>query len=116
MASEKDPSDNNKTDEVIVIDINKEEQKAEPPKKYAVFVYNDDFTPRNFVLWCLNIIFGIEELEANTIVQKVEETNKPQPVRVYPKDIAETKAAQAKKFAQEAEVPLLFEAHPVEND
>ncbi len=83
--------------------------KVVPPAQYNVVVYNDDYTPMEFVVQLIQRVFAKDELSATQIMLRIH--NQGQAVcGQYPKDIAETKAAQVVSIAQEHGYPLLAEA------
>ena len=61
------------------------------PRPYQVLIYNDDFTPMDFVVEVLVQIFGKEEQEAVRLMLQVHEGSCAV-AGVYPRDIALTKA------------------------
>lgn len=79
------------------------------PRQYQVVIYNDDFTPMDFVVEVLVNIFGKEEEAAVALMLKIHK-GQYAVAGVYPKDIAKTKAAQAVQWAREEGYPLKVEA------
>lgn len=100
-------------DDVLVLDEEKEDQKLEPPKQYAVMLLNDDFTPMDFVVEILKTFFGKGDPEATRIMFDVHKKGKGR-AGVYSKDIAATKASQVIEISQAAEFPLRAVTEPME--
>ena len=83
--------------------------KLKLPKQYQVLIYNDDFTPMDFVVEVLMQIFDKDEATAVTLMLSVHKVNCAV-AGVYPRDLAQTKAAEAVKWAREEGYPLKVEA------
>jgi len=86
-------------------------KKVERPKKYQVVMYNDDYTPMNFVVAVLVSVFKKSEDAAKRVMLQVHESGKGI-AGVYTKEIADTKVMQAMSFAKDHEHPFLIEAIP----
>jgi len=86
--------------------LDKEKVRLEPPKKFNVVFYNDDYTPMDFVMAVLIKVFRHNVMSAYEIMMNVHETGKGI-AGTYPKGIAQTKARQAMDMAKVAEFPLL---------
>lgn len=72
-------------------------------------IYNDDFTPMDFVVDVLMQIFDKEEKEAVDLMLCVHKGSYAV-AGVYPRDLAQTKAAQAVRWARREGHPLKVEA------
>lgn len=83
--------------------------KAKKPKNYKVLMYNDDFTPMDFVVEILIGIFNKSEEEAVAMMLTVHQGDYAV-VGIYTYDIAHTKAAAAVKKAREEGYPLRVRA------
>ena len=85
----------------------KSDDKTQEPKMYVVLLHNDSFTPRNFVVECLQRCFqkGIEDAER--IMLKAHKSGLSA-VATYSFEIAETKTAIANKYAHDQGQLLLF--------
>jgi len=79
------------------------------PRQYQVLIYNDDFTPMDFVVEVLVRIFDKEESAAVALMLSIHKGNYAV-AGVYPKDIAQTKAAEAVQWARQEGYPLKVEA------
>ena len=77
----------------------------QPPKKYTVFIHNDDFTTQVFVVDVLMTIFHKSEDEAFTLMLSVHHSDKA-PVGTYSYDVASTRVAAATRMAREEGFPL----------
>lgn len=83
--------------------------RVKMPRQYQVLIYNDDFTPMDFVVEVLVDIFGKEEAAAVALMLEIHK-GQYAVAGVYPKDIAATKAAQAVQWARREGYPLKVEA------
>ncbi len=79
------------------------------PRQYQVLIYNDDFTPMDFVVEILEQIFDKEEEEAVALMLSIHKGSYAV-AGVYPRDIARTKASEAVQWAREEGYPLKVEA------
>ena len=79
------------------------------PRQYQVLIYNDDFTPMDFVVEVLMRIFDKEEKDAVVLMLSIHKGSYAV-AGVYPKDIARTKAAEAVQWARAKGHPLKVEA------
>lgn len=75
------------------------------PKKYMVFILNDDYTSMEFVIDVLMSIFHKPFKEAEAIMMEVHKKDKGL-CGVYTYEIAETKVMQVKKKARDNGYPL----------
>ncbi|MGL5614798.1 MAG: ATP-dependent Clp protease adaptor ClpS [Sarcina sp.] len=79
--------------------------KVKEPKRYKVVMYNDDFTPMDFVVEILTMIFRKSEEEAFQIMMAVHKAGKAI-VGNYSYDIAKTKTEQSVTIAREEGYPF----------
>lgn len=77
-----------------------------PPKRYGVFLHNDDYTTMDFVVEILTDIFRQPENQAVKIMLQIHHHGKGL-CGEYNRDIAETKQQQVQQRASEAGFPLL---------
>lgn len=89
--------------------------KLKRPPMYKVLIFNDDYTPMEFVVDLLEIFFGMNREIATRIMLKVHTEGKAV-CGVYTRDIADTKAAQVNQYARDNEHPLLCEIEPAEDE
>ena len=75
------------------------------PKKYKVFLLNDDFSTMDFVIDVLVKVFRKNQTEAEAIMLEVHNNQKGL-CGVYSFEIASTKVAQVKSLAREKGFPL----------
>jgi ATP-dependent Clp protease adaptor protein ClpS len=78
---------------------------VERPRLYEVVLHNDDYTTQEFVVYVLMKIFQHDAATAQQIMLNVH-TKGMGVAGVYPRDIAETKAAQVVRYARDNEMPL----------
>ena len=75
------------------------------PDKYKVLLYNDDFTPMEFVVHVLEKFFSIGHERAVQIMLTVHKKGIAV-VGVYSHDIAETKVTQVMDYSRKNQHPL----------
>ena len=75
------------------------------PVWYQVVLLNDDFTPMDFVVEILVLIFKIDPDQAQTIMLKIHNEGRAV-CGVFPSDIAESKLEQVEALAERQEYPL----------
>lgn len=82
-----------------------EELALKHPKKYKVFILNDDYTSMEFVIDILMNVFHKSYDEAESIMLEVHKKNRGL-CGVYSHEIAETKIMQVSKKARDNGFPL----------
>lgn len=92
-----------------------EKPALKKPPMYQVVMYNDDYTPMDFVVDVLMQIFFLDEAAATSVMMAVHRQGKGV-AGVYPKDIAETKTMIVNQVAQEHEHPLKCECEVLPDD
>jgi ATP-dependent Clp protease adaptor protein ClpS len=75
------------------------------PKKYIVYLLNDDFTTMDFVVKVLMLYFGHNPRSAFDIMMRVHKEGRAA-CGMYPFEIAETKVAQVHTYAKANDFPL----------
>jgi len=75
------------------------------PPMFNVLLLNDDYTPMEFVVECIERFFNKNREQATQIMLKVH-TEGVGVCGVYPQDIAETKMNQVLNYAKELQHPL----------
>tara|TARA_R110002072_G_scaffold4663_3_gene32394 strand:+ start:445 stop:801 length:357 start_codon:yes stop_codon:yes gene_type:complete len=80
--------------------------KLAKPPLYKVLLFNDDYTPMEFVVGVLMEFFHMPAEKATQIMLKVHTDGKAV-CGVYSRDVAETKAQQVNDFSRENQQPLL---------
>jgi ATP-dependent Clp protease adaptor protein ClpS len=85
------------------------------PSLYRVVLFNDDYTPMEFVVELLEVFFNMNREKATAIMLKIHTQGKAV-CGVYTRDIAETKAMQVNEYSRQNEHPLLCEIEPALDD
>lgn len=80
--------------------------KTKKPPLYRVVLLNDDYTPMEFVVEVLELIFGMDRPTATRVMLEVHTRGKGV-CGVFTYEIAETKVAQVAAFAEQHQHPLL---------
>jgi ATP-dependent Clp protease adaptor protein ClpS len=80
-------------------------QKVARPPRYKVVLYNDDYTPMEFVVMLLEKIFGKGPSEATAIMLAIHKTGLGV-AGVYVLEVAETKVARVHAVAEQRGYPL----------
>ncbi|PCI30010.1 MAG: ATP-dependent Clp protease adapter ClpS [SAR324 cluster bacterium] len=79
--------------------------KLKPPQQYKVILHNDDYTPMEFVIEILMVVFKRDETKATEIMLNVHQ--KGQGIcGVYTYEIAESKVMRVQEMARQYEYPL----------
>lgn len=90
----------------LAVEEAKPELKA--PSMYKVIMFNDDYTPMDFVVEVLETIFSMNREQATRVMLAVHTEGKAV-CGIFSRDVAETKAAQVNQYARESQHPLLCE-------
>ena len=85
--------------------------KPERPPLYKVILLNDDFTPREFVVIVLKVVFRMGEETANSVMLTAHQKGACV-IAVYTRDVAETKAKEATDLGKQNGYPLFFTTEP----
>jgi ATP-dependent Clp protease adaptor protein ClpS len=78
------------------------------PPMYKVIMLNDDYTPMDFVVQVLETFFFMNREQATGVMLKVH-TDGRAVCGIFPRDVAETKAAQVNQCARDNQHPLMCE-------
>lgn len=81
------------------------ETRTRKPPMYKVILLNDDYTPMEFVVEILKVVFHRPHAEATKIMLHVHQ-NGMGVAGVYPYEIAETKVRTVEELARQSEFPL----------
>ena len=81
------------------------ETRTKKPPMYKVILLNDDYTPMEFVVEVLKVVFHKQHAEATRIMLHVHQ-NGMGIAGVYPFEVAETKTNTVEELARQAEYPL----------
>lgn len=95
------------------IAIAPQETELKPPSMYQVVLFNDDFTPMDFVVFVLQRFFSMDGEKANQVMLEVHRKGKGV-CGIYPFDIAETKVAMVQQFVEQNEHPLMCDLEKVD--
>jgi len=87
--------------------------KIERPRLHKGILFNDDFTPRDFVVMVLKAEFGMNADQAQRVMITAHRRGACV-VAVFTKDVAETKATRATDAGRKMGFPLLFGTEPEE--
>ncbi|KQS72512.1 ATP-dependent Clp protease adaptor ClpS [Rhizobium sp. Leaf371] len=87
--------------------------KLQRPKLYKVILLNDDYTPRDFVIMVLKIVFRMSEESGYRMMLTAHKMGSCV-LLVCARDIAETKAKEATDLAKEAGFPMMLTTEPEE--
>lgn len=87
------------------------DSRTDEPPMYKVLFFNDDFTPKTFVVELLIHLFHKSTAEATQLMWRVHEGHTGV-AGIYPREIAESKAATGIALAQENGYPLKLEIEP----
>ena len=80
-------------------------QKTEPPRLYQVLMLNDDYTPMEFVVLCLQRFFRMNIEDATRVMLHVHQKGVGV-CGVFSYEVAETKVSQVVDFARQNQHPL----------
>lgn len=79
--------------------------RTRPPKKYGVYLLNDDYTTMDFVVEVLREVFALTHERAVAVMLLVHHEGKGL-CGIYTRDIAETKQYQVMERAKQEGCPL----------
>lgn len=85
--------------------LNENDRKTAPPKRYGVFLLNDDYTTMDFVVEVLSEVFMLGEEQAVAVMLLVHHEGKGL-CGTYTRDIAQTKQLQVMQRVKAAGHPL----------
>jgi ATP-dependent Clp protease adaptor protein ClpS len=91
----------------------KTETKIARPRLHRVILFNDDYTPRDFVVQVLKAVFRLNDTQALNVMMTAHRKGVCVVV-VLAQDIAETKAARATEAGAAKGYPLRFGTEPEE--
>ncbi|WP_230660162.1 ATP-dependent Clp protease adaptor ClpS [Psychrobacter sp. I-STPA10] len=103
--------DHKEGDPEIESDVLLADPELAKPPMYAVVMYNDNYTPMEFVVEILQVEFRHTLEQAVEIMLNIHHSGKGI-AGIYPKDIAETKAKKVNNTAQKEGYPLLTQIEP----
>jgi ATP-dependent Clp protease adaptor protein ClpS len=91
----------------------KPKTKVERPKLWKVILLNDDYTPREFVVTVLKLVFRMGEERAHAVMLTAHRRGACV-IAVFTRDVAETKAKEATELGKSKGYPLFFTTEPEE--
>ena len=86
-------------------DVKEKPAQTKPPAMWQVVMYNDDYTPMEFVIDVLQTVFAHTHERATQIMLKVH-TEGRGVCGVYPRDVASMKMEQVVDYARQHQHPL----------
>jgi ATP-dependent Clp protease adaptor protein ClpS len=93
--------------------VPKTETRVQRPRLHKVILFNDDYTPRDFVVEVLKGVFRLNETQALAVMMTAHRKGVCV-VAVFVQDVAETKAARATEAGAAKGYPLRFGTEPEE--
>jgi ATP-dependent Clp protease adaptor protein ClpS len=91
----------------------KTETRVQRPRLHKVILFNDDYTPRDFVVEVLKGVFRLNETQALNVMMTAHRKGVCV-VAVLAQDVAETKAARGTEAGAAKGYPLRFGTEPEE--
>jgi ATP-dependent Clp protease adaptor protein ClpS len=85
--------------------LTEKRRKVARPPKFKVILYNDDYTPMEFVVAVLEQVFGKGPTEATQLMLQIHRSGLGI-AGVYVLEVAETKAATVHRLAESQGYPL----------
>lgn len=83
----------------------KERKRATQPPRFKVVLYNDDFTPMEFVVALLESLFDMNPTRATQVMLAIHRKGSGV-AGVYVLEVAETKVVRVHRMAEERGYPL----------
>lgn len=105
-----DPQRRSLPDEHVAV---AEKPRLRRPRRYAVVMLNDDYTPMDFVVWVLMRVFHLPADEAERRMLQVHTEGRAL-IGAYVLDIARTKVAMVHELAEQHGHPLRCELAKLE--
>ena len=93
--------------------IIKTRPKTERPRLHKVILLNDDYTPREFVIGVLMMVFHMSEDQAYRVMMTAHQRGACV-VAAFTRDIAESKATEGTNAGRQNGHPLEFTTEPEE--
>ncbi len=87
----------------------REKEKIDEPMMYKVVMYNDDFTPADFVVHVLKTVFGLPMQSAFMTMSYIH-NNDHCTIGTYAKETAIEKTEKVMEMAKQFDFPLFVEA------
>ena len=87
------------------VELEELELKVDQPPLFTVVIFNDDFTPMEFVVYVIQKFFGYDHAKSTEIMLEIHNKGRGF-CGAFSQEIAETKSQQINKFSKENEHPL----------
>jgi ATP-dependent Clp protease adaptor protein ClpS len=100
-------------EKVLVKPRTKVKPKTQRPPLYKVILLNDDYTPREFVVTVLRLVFRMNTDQAYRVMMTAHQRGACV-IAVYTRDVAETKAKEGTELGKSKGYPLFFTTEPEE--
>ena len=98
---------------IIAVPKTRTTVQTERPRLHKVILFNDDYTPRDFVVAVLKAEFRLGEARAQAVMLTAHRLGACV-VAVFARDVAETKATRATQAGAAKGYPLRFDTEPEE--
>ena len=95
--------------EIIKVSPSVVKPQVKTPPLHQVVMFNDDYTPMEFVVRILKQVFGMDDVSATRTMMQVHHEGRSMCGR-YPRDIAETKVAEVVRMARSLGYPLFCQS------
>ena len=87
------------------VELKEAEVKVDRPPLFTVVIFNDDFTPMEFVVYVIQKFFGYDHAKSTEIMLEIHNKGRGF-CGAFSQEIAETKSQQINQFSKENEHPL----------
>ena len=87
------------------VELEEAEAKVDRPPLFTVVIFNDDFTPMEFVVFVIQKFFGYDHAKSTEIMLEIHNKGRGF-CGAFSQEIAETKSQQINQFSKENEHPL----------
>ena len=87
------------------VELEEVELKVDRPPLFTVVIFNDDFTPMEFVVYVIQKFFGFDHAKSTEIMLEIHNKGRGF-CGAFSQEIAETKSQQINQFSKENEHPL----------
>jgi ATP-dependent Clp protease adaptor protein ClpS len=98
-------------DDILELTEEDTDTRTDEPPQYKVVIYNDDYTPRVFVVEILVQLFHKSAAEATDLMWRIHH-GKRGVAGIYPLEIAEVKVSTGTALARGNGFPLQFGIEP----
>lgn len=87
------------------VELEEAEVKVDRHPLFTVVIFNDDFTPMEFVVYVIQKFFGYDHAKSTEIMLEIHNKGRGF-CGAFSQEIAETKSQQINQFSKENEHPL----------